>query len=133
MTPVILHGVVSPEHGDPSGATAPCKVTPVILHGRVLNESRNSMKRRQRTCFCDEPRCRAIVVGLGPNKLRSYKMRTSRWTVIISKQVICTAEFKLKTLHVQKCPSRSSHLVTSKFVWAKSYQSGSAPTSVGYA
>ena len=24
---------------------------------------------------------RAIVVGLGPNELRSYKMRTSRWTL----------------------------------------------------
>ena len=55
---------------------------------------------------------RATVVGLGQIELRSYKMRTFRWTVIISKQVICTAIFELKTLHVRKCPSRSSHLVT---------------------
>ena len=46
---------------------------------------------------------RATVVGLGPNELRSYKLRTSRWTVIISKQMICTAKFKFKTLHDQKC------------------------------
>jgi len=71
---------------------------------------------------------KAIVVGLGPNELRSYKMRTSRWTVIISKQMICTAKFKFKTLHVQKCPSRSSHLVFLKFVWAKSYHNGSLIT-----
>ena len=31
-------------------------------------------------------------------------------TVIVSKQVICTAKFKFTTLHVKKCPSRSSHL-----------------------
>ena len=37
---------------------------------------------------------RATVVGLGQIELRSYKMRTSKWTVIIRRQVICTAKFK---------------------------------------
>jgi len=69
-------------------------------------------------------RSKATLVGLGQIELRTSKMRTSRWTVIISKQVICTAKSKFETLHVQKSPSTSSHLVTSKFDLAKSYQSG---------
>ena len=48
-----------------------------------------------------------------------------RWTVIVSQQIISTAKLKFKTLHVRKRPSRSSHLVTSKFVWAKFYHNGS--------
>jgi hypothetical protein len=53
-------------------------------------------------------------------------MRTSRWTGIISKQVMCTVKFKFKILHVQKCPSRSSHLGNFEVRWAKSYRSGSS-------
>ena len=68
---------------------------------------------------------RATVVGLGQIELRTSKMRTSRWTVIISKQLICTANFNFLKLHVEKCPSRSSHLGSSKFDWAKSCHSGS--------
>ena len=68
---------------------------------------------------------RANLVGLGQSELRSYKMRTSRLTVIISKQMICTAKFKFKTLHVQKRPSRSSKFASSKFGLAMSYHIGS--------
>ena len=68
---------------------------------------------------------RALVVGLGPNELRSYKMRTSRWTLLDMK---C---FKFEfgsTNHLftnNYSPSRRSDLVTSKFVWAKSHHNGS--------
>jgi len=67
----------------------------------------------------------ATLVGPGPIELRTSQIRTSRWTVRISKRVICTAQFKFKTLYVQKCQSTSSHLGSSKFDFTKSYQSGS--------
>ena len=60
----------------------------------------------------DPPLVRAIPVKLGQANLNRDKIPSSRWTVIISKQMICTAKFKFKTLHVQKCPSRRRNLVS---------------------
>ena len=53
-------------------------------------------------------------------------MQTSGWTVTISKQFFFAAKLKFTTIHVQKCPSRSSHLGSSKFDLAKSFHNGSS-------
>ena len=70
------------------------------------------------------PIYRATLVGLGQIELRSYEMRTSRWTHLDMwsfKSEFCSTNHLLTD---NFSPSRSSHLVISKLDLAKSYHSG---------
>ena len=73
---------------------------------------------------------RATLVGLGQANFNRDKIRTSRRTVIISKQVICTVIFKSKTLYVKSVHLEEGIVSRLKFALAKSYQSGSIEITV---